>query len=377
MKFSLGDIALMVGFGVVGVFSLMASLIPPGTVACAVPVLGALLAIAMVIWKGRTPGTSSWITAGSTMLLTIGVWWIAAGVFALTESVEPGQLAEDLAMASALCFAPGGFLTLLSGGLFWYQLRRAEEEETAVAPAQLSEAQIDAEIDAFLAGEGSAGTDASSGLSGEPGQILKRAAEKAAAKQAAEEKPVNPQVQIYRQQLEQARRYREKILEFVRDEKRAASYGERLSQITAELERWEDRLHRLVERLIAFEENEVLQEDLTAVPAAIERLQKQQTAESDPQLTKEITQTLGAYQRQQEQLDALTHLMRRTQLDLEETIAAIGTLYSQMEVLSAMDIDSSRAQRLSHEVSEEVERLNDLLSAVEEVYSHSPYRLKE
>jgi hypothetical protein len=371
MKFSLGDIALMVGFGVVGVFSLMASLIPPGTVACAVPVLGALLAIAMVIWKGRTPGTSSWLTAGSTVLLTIGVWWIAAGVFVLTESVEPGQLAEDLAMAAALCFAPGGFLTLLSGGLFWYQLRRAEEEETAVAPAQLSETQIEAEIDAFLAGEGSAGADASSQLSDKPGQILKRAAEKAAA-----EKPVNPQVQIYRQQLEQARRYREKIVEFVRDEKRAASYGERLSQITAELDRWEDRLKRLVGRLIAFEENEVLQEDLTAVPAAIERLQEQQSAESDPQLTKEITQTLDAYQRQQEQLDALARLMRRTQLDLEETIAAIGTLYSQMEVLSAMDIDSSRAQRLSHEVSEEVERLSDLLSAVEEVYSHSPYRLK-
>jgi hypothetical protein len=370
--------ALVVGFGVVGVASLMMGLIPPGTVACFVPVLGALLAIGMVFWKGRTPGMSSWITAGSTVLLTLGVWWLSFGIFVLTDTTQPGEFAQDLAMAAALCFAPGGFLTLLSGGLFWYQLRRAEEERAAAATAKLSETQIEAEIDAFLAGKEKGGTDAaSSGLSEKPGQILKQAAEKAAVEKVAEEKPVNPQVQIYRQQLEQAHRYREKILEFVHDKKRASSYGERLSQITAELDQWENRLRRLVDRLIAFEENEVLQEDLTAVPAAIERLQEQQSAESDPQLTKEITQTLGAYQRQQEQLDALTHLMRRTQLDLEETIAAIGTLYSQMEVLSAMDIDSSRAQRLSHEVSEEVERLNDLLVAVEEVYSHSPYRLKE
>lgn len=361
MKFSLGDMALVVGLGVMGLGSFMLGMIPPGTVACFAPVLGALLAIGMVIWKGRTPGMSSWVTAGSTVLLTLGVWWATLGIFVLTESTAPGEVAQDLAMASALCFAPGGFLTLLSGGLFWYQLRRAAEEETVAATAQLSESQINAEIDAFLAGKTGAKTTVTPQMN-------------ATAAEPAEEEPANPQVQMYRQQLEQAHRYREKILEFVRDDKRSPAYRDRLSQITRELDRWEDRLKRLVERLIAFEENDVLQEDLTAVPAAIERLQEQQAAEPDPQLTKEISQTLDTYHRQQEQLDALTRLMRRTQLDLEETIAAIGTLYSQMQVLSAMEIDSSRAQRLSHEVSEEVNRLNDLLSAVEEVYTHGPYR---
>jgi len=71
---------------------------------------------------------------------------------------------------------------------------------------------------------------------------------------------------------------------------------------------------------------------------------------------------------QQRQLDTLKTTMRRTELDIDETLAAIGAIYSQLQVLSAKEMDRARAKRLSAEIEEQNHRLDDLLSAMDEVY---------
>jgi hypothetical protein len=61
----------------------------------------------------------------------------------------------------------------------------------------------------------------------------------------------------------------------------------------------------------------------------------------------------------------------RNSVDIDETIAAIGAIYSQLQIIGARDIDSSRAKRLSTDVAEQASRLDDLLSAMDEVYGSS------
>ena len=80
---------------------------------------------------------------------------------------------------------------------------------------------------------------------------------------------------------------------------------------------------------------------------------------------------MGGYKEQQAQLDALSKLMRRTRFVLDDTLASMGTIYSQVQVLDAMDIDSARAAQIGDEIQEQVDRLNDLLSAYSEVNSVS------
>ena len=38
--------------------------------------------------------------------------------------------------------------------------------------------------------------------------------------------------------------------------------------------------------------------------------------------------------------------MKRTRLNLDDTLAAMGTVYSQLQVLNAMDIDGPTATRI-------------------------------
>ncbi|OQY31007.1 MAG: hypothetical protein B6243_09190 [Anaerolineaceae bacterium 4572_5.2] len=61
--------------------------------------------------------------------------------------------------------------------------------------------------------------------------------------------------------------------------------------------------------------------------------------------------------------------MRGAEFDLDESLATMGTIYSQLQLFSAKEIDSSRARRLSDDIDEEGNRLDDLLAAMDEVYN--------
>ena len=85
-------------------------------------------------------------------------------------------------------------------------------------------------------------------------------------------------------------------------------------------------------------------------------------------MRQEIGQALASYQAQQTQLERLTSLIRRTELDIDETLGVIGAIYSQLQMLEVKELDNNRATRLSADLAEQNHRLGDLLSAMDEVY---------
>ena len=53
---------------------------------------------------------------------------------------------------------------------------------------------------------------------------------------------------------------------------------------------------------------------------------------------------------------------------LDDTLVAMGTIYSQIRVIDASDIDNVQTTRIAEELDEQVKRLNDLLSALGDAY---------
>ncbi|MCB0155658.1 MAG: hypothetical protein KDF65_12750, partial [Anaerolineae bacterium] len=166
--------------------------------------------------------------------------------------------------------------------------------------------------------------------------------------------------------LRRAAEYRLRITRLI--EQQRGSVADQLGPITNRLDAWEEHLRQLVERLHRIETDSMIQQDFKAVPAAISRLEAQLAAEANAKVQGEMEQTLAGLRQQQRQLDTLKTTMRRTELDIDETLAAIGAIYSQLQVLSAKEMDRSRARRLSAEIEEQNHRLDDLLSAMDEVY---------
>ncbi|HCB48048.1 MAG TPA: hypothetical protein DEP47_00635 [Chloroflexi bacterium] len=83
----------------------------------------------------------------------------------------------------------------------------------------------------------------------------------------------------------------------------------------------------------------------------------------------QIEFTMDGMQRQISTIESLEKTMDRAQLQLESTLSSLGTIYSQTMLVGAKDIDSGRAKRLRQDIREEVEELDSILLAMDEVYA--------
>ncbi len=284
---------------------------------CGGPALGALGSMAMIWFRNRYKAASAWLAVG-IIFWFIGVSALGFGGF---TTFTPGEspFMTDLAISTAFCFLPGLLLTL--GGVAAYVVDHRPARRTADRPVGLPSA-------AEVQGE-------------------------------------------WTEKLHQAAEYRHYITQLLKQQQTSHSYAEQLSSIPARLEAWETQLKRLVQRLNAFEHNPLIQRDIHQVAAAIARLQQELEQETRAQIRVEILETLDRQRKYQQQLDKLVDLMRRTELDIEETLAQIGSIYSQLQLLEAREIDSSRMARLSDDIEEEANRLNDLLQSMDEIYDRS------
>ena len=148
-------------------------------------------------------------------------------------------------------------------------------------------------------------------------------------------------------------------------------HADRLENVMQSFDEWEAHAQRLVNRLREFEANNLVQHEQNMLPGKIRNGRNRLSRETDPRLQKEIQETLDSYLRQQKQLDDLKFLTEKTKLDLEEAVAGIGAVYTQLQTLEVMDVRSRRARRLADAIEEERLELDDLLASVDEVYDYS------
>jgi hypothetical protein len=161
--------------------------------------------------------------------------------------------------------------------------------------------------------------------------------------------------------------YRKQIQGLIKS-RRSGLLADRLKDVLQKLTSWEERVGQLADRLTTYERDSIIRRDFKEVPDRINRLRKQASLETDPEMRQQIERTQAAYEEQYRQLETLARTMRRTRLNLDDTLASMGTIYSQVQLLNAMDIDSARATHIAEEIDAEVMRLNDVLSALSEAY---------
>jgi hypothetical protein len=91
---------------------------------------------------------------------------------------------------------------------------------------------------------------------------------------------------------------------------------------------------------------------------------------SDPALKKQMQDTLESRQSQWQTLQNLQSTIERGKLQMDQTLSSMGTVYSQLLLMDAKDIDSGRYQRLRDDIAEEVKGLHEVVQAMDEVYQY-------
>jgi chromosome segregation ATPase len=172
-------------------------------------------------------------------------------------------------------------------------------------------------------------------------------------------------------QVAQALDYRSRITTAIR-ERRDTVLRDNLSETAGQIDEWLENIYSLAQRLDRFQqEREVLQRDQARATERIHQLEKRLVSEADPVVKQEIGDNVEGLRRQIETIVTLENTMQRAELRLENTLSSLGTIYSQTMLVGAKDIDSGRARRLREDITDEVQELDNVLSAMDEVHAGS------
>ncbi len=170
-----------------------------------------------------------------------------------------------------------------------------------------------------------------------------------------------------RQRVEKALEYRDRTDEVIA-KSREGVLRDHMADVSRGITDWMESVFRLARRLDAYMSDEMLRQDLQSVEPGIEALKKRLALEDDDTVRRQISQTIAQKQIQRDNLRKLQNVMERAQFQLESTITAMGTVYSQMMILGSRDVASGRAERLQQDITDQVQALQDVVHTMDEVY---------
>jgi len=153
-------------------------------------------------------------------------------------------------------------------------------------------------------------------------------------------------------------------------QQRQGALREHLADMATGIDDWISQMFRLAQRLDAYHGDGVIQRDLKAAPQEVDRLDARFRLETDPAVRKQLETTLAGKIAQQRSLEKLEDTMERAELQTDHSLSALGTVYSQLLLIGAREIDSTRTQRLREDIREQVASLQDMMDSISEVYDY-------
>jgi len=168
--------------------------------------------------------------------------------------------------------------------------------------------------------------------------------------------------------LEQVPAYQSNILQMLQATAGKRYYPQQ-QRLAARIDLWVEAVRDLVEQISGLDHNFLLQHDLVAVPKAIKNLEMELASQTEPILRIQLEQTLSNRQKQWASLRQLQTTIKQVEIQLENTLALLGTVYSHL--LAAQSTNQvADYDRLLVDVDQTVNRLQDYLDALQEVRGH-------
>lgn len=135
-----------------------------------------------------------------------------------------------------------------------------------------------------------------------------------------------------------------------------------------QLEDWISNVYRLAVRVDSYRRDALLKQEMESAPKQIESLNYQRKRETNPIFQHELDHVIESRQKHWQAMQALDTRIRQAEYQLEQSLAALATVDSQVQLIEAEDSDGGRSERIRGDIKEQVNRLNDLVASINEVY---------
>lgn len=175
----------------------------------------------------------------------------------------------------------------------------------------------------------------------------------------------------YRDLVEKALSYRQQLEKLIANSP-AGVLRDHLYDSTAGIADWIGSIFELAKRLDNYERDDLLRSDMSSAPAEVTRLLRASSNEDDPAVKEQIKSALTAAQEHWNNLRILQNQMEQAQFRLQETVTSLGTVYSQFQLIFAQKLGGSDAQRLTEGIRDQVHRLQDIITTMNEIYARKP-----
>ena len=172
----------------------------------------------------------------------------------------------------------------------------------------------------------------------------------------------------YRDKVGKALEYRERIEGVIR-RSRQGVLRSHLEEDARRITEWVANVFGLAKRLDAYENDEIIERDTRSVQSALKDYEARLRLESNEAVRQQMQEAIRSKKTHWDNLQRLQNTMEKAEFQLENTLSAMGTVYTQLQLIGAKDVDSSRARHLREDISEQVKALQDVAEAMDEVYS--------
>ncbi len=174
----------------------------------------------------------------------------------------------------------------------------------------------------------------------------------------------------YRQRLEKALEYRQRI-ESAIEQREEGVLRDHLHGTVRGISDWIGNIHRLSKRLDGYENDALIKRDMQSIPKTLKTYSARLKLEDNPAVRSQIEEAIKGKEAQQINLRELENVMEKAEFQLETTLAALGTVHSQLLLIGARDIDGTRSRQITQKVRDQVNQLQDILATMDELYTQA------
>ncbi|MEZ4732631.1 MAG: hypothetical protein R3E79_36475 [Caldilineaceae bacterium] len=173
-----------------------------------------------------------------------------------------------------------------------------------------------------------------------------------------------------RNDVEQALEYQRRIETEVQKQ-RSGLIRDRLEETANQITVWLSNIYQLALRIDTYRADDLLAREKDELPKELERLTAQRRFETNATVQQQLDEVIAGKGKHWQTLRELDARMKQAALQLEQSLTALATVYSQVQLIDAQSVGSGQAERLQADIREQVERLNDLVASINEVYDYS------
>jgi hypothetical protein len=171
---------------------------------------------------------------------------------------------------------------------------------------------------------------------------------------------------VARQRVQKALDYKALIDKFIGQQDGAFKVS--LQDAALDINKMIELIYQLARKIDAFEIYAQGNQTSNTVASDLASMKKRLSMETDASVQAELSDGIQIKQQLLDQLDHIDSTAKRAEIQMDNTLTQLSTMYAQMQLMDAKTMDGGRTTRLRQDIRDQISALSDTISAMDDVY---------